>query len=164
MKQGVKITKFGSIIPISGSNFAHEVSEASSDVWVVVVLYKDGYTECGVLMQCLKEPATTYPATKFVQIVSTDCILSYPDCNLPTVLVYNNGVVKASYVGLHTFGRRCTPEGVAMVLCQSDPVLNDGQSGGEDSTEVVLEGVMKRFIEKVVTLHENDDNDGSASD
>ncbi|KAJ0454920.1 hypothetical protein HanIR_Chr15g0745411 [Helianthus annuus] len=52
--------------------------------------------------------------------------------------------------------------GVAMVLCQSDPVLNDGQSGGEDSREAVLEGVRKRFIEKV--LHENDDNDGSASD
>ncbi|KAF5763483.1 putative Thioredoxin-like superfamily [Helianthus annuus] len=42
MKQDVKIAKFGSIIPISGSNFVHEVSQASSDVWVVVVLYKDG--------------------------------------------------------------------------------------------------------------------------
>ncbi|MFS7975285.1 putative Thioredoxin-like superfamily [Helianthus anomalus] len=50
MKQGVKIAKFGSIIPISGSNFVHEVSQASSDVWVVVVLYKDGYPECGVLV------------------------------------------------------------------------------------------------------------------
>ncbi|KAJ0472132.1 phosducin-like protein 3 [Helianthus annuus] len=87
MKQDVKIAKFGSIIPISGSNFVHEVSQASSDVWVVVVLYKDGYPECGVLMQCVKELATVYPATKFVQILSTDCIPNYPDCNLPTVLV-----------------------------------------------------------------------------
>ncbi|MFS7995730.1 hypothetical protein Hanom_Chr12g01121381 [Helianthus anomalus] len=31
------------------------MSQASSDVWVVVVLYKDGYPECGVLMQCVKE-------------------------------------------------------------------------------------------------------------
>ncbi|KAM0055614.1 putative phosducin, thioredoxin-like domain, Thioredoxin-like superfamily [Helianthus debilis subsp. tardiflorus] len=163
MKQGVKIAKFGSIIPISRSNFVLEVSQASSDVWVVVVLYKDGYPECGVLMQCVKELATTYPATKFVQIVSTDCIPNYPDCNLPTVFVYNNGVVEAGYVGLHIFGRRCTPEGVAMALCQSDPVLNDGQSG--DSREAVLEGVRKRFFKKVVTLHENDDDDdGSASD
>ncbi|MFS8017498.1 putative phosducin, thioredoxin-like domain, Thioredoxin-like superfamily [Helianthus anomalus] len=165
MKQGVKIAKFGSIIPISRSNFVHEVSQASSDVWVVVVLYKDGYPECSVLMQCVKELATTYPATKFVQIVSTDCIPNHPDCYLPTVFVYNNGAVKASYVGLHKFGRRCTPEGVAVVLCQSDPVLNDGQSGGEGSREAVLEGVSKRFIEEVVTLHDNDDDaDGSASD
>ncbi|KAI3699886.1 hypothetical protein L2E82_44493 [Cichorium intybus] len=163
MKKIVKIAKFGSIIPISGSDFVREVSQAPSDVWVVVLLYKDGYPECGVLMQCLEELATMYSATKFVKIISTDCIPNYPDRNLPTLLVYNNGAVKANYVGLHTFGRRCTPEGVAMILCQSDPVLNDGQSEGEASRDAVLEGVRKRFIEKVVAQHENDD-DGSSSD
>nr|XP_043606328.1 phosducin-like protein 3 [Erigeron canadensis]XP_043606329.1 phosducin-like protein 3 [Erigeron canadensis] len=163
MKQVVKIAKFGSIIPISGSDFVREVSQAPSDVWVVVILYKDGSPGCGVLMQCLEELATMYSATKFVKIISTECIPNYPDCNLPTVLVYNNGAVKANYVGLTTFGRRCTPEGVALVLCQSDPVLNDGQTGGEASREAVLEGVRRRFIEKVVTKYENDD-DGSSSD
>lgn len=163
MKKIIKIAKFGSIIPISGSDFVREVSQAPSDVWVVVLLYKDGYPECGVLMQCLEELATMYSATKFVKIISTDCIPNYPDRNLPTLLVYNNGAVKANYVGLHTFGRRCTPEGVAMILCQSDPVLNDGQSEGEASRDAVLEGVRKRFIEKVVAQHENDD-DGSSSD
>ncbi|KAK1423243.1 hypothetical protein QVD17_18540 [Tagetes erecta] len=163
MKRVLKVAKFGSIIPISGSDFVREVSQAPSDVWVVVVLYKDGFPECGVLMQCMEELATMYPSTKFVKIVSTDCIPNYPDCNLPTVLVYNNGAVKANHVGLHTFGRRCTPEGVALVLCQSDPVLNDGQSGGEGSREDVLEGVRRRFIENVITQHEDDD-DGSASD
>ncbi|MFS8032242.1 putative phosducin, thioredoxin-like domain, Thioredoxin-like superfamily [Helianthus anomalus] len=163
MKKVVKIANFGSIIPISGSDFMREVSQAPPNVWVVVILYKDGYPECGVLMQCLEELATMYPATKFVKIISTDCIPNYPDRNLPTVLVYNNGAGKANYIGLHTFGRRCTPEGVAMVLCQSDPVLNDGQNEGEASREAVLEGVRKRFIEKVISQHENDD-DGSSSD
>ncbi|KAI7727838.1 hypothetical protein M8C21_009152 [Ambrosia artemisiifolia] len=158
-----KITKFGSIISISGSDFVREVSQAPSDVWVVVVLYKDGYSECGVLLQCMKELATMYRATKFVKIVSTSCIPDYPDRNLPTVLVYNDGALKANHVGLRTFGRRCTPEGVAMVLCQSDPVLNDGRTGGEGSREAVLEGIRKRFLEKVIIEHENDD-DGSASD
>ncbi|CAH1433221.1 unnamed protein product [Lactuca virosa] len=99
MKQTVKGAKFRSDIPISGSDFVREVSQAPSDVWVVVILYKDG---------------------------------------------------------------RCTPEGVVMILCQSYVVLNDGLNG-EASREAVLEGVRKRFIEKVVTLHENDD-DGSSSD
>ena len=53
--------------------------------------------------------------------------------------------------------------GVALVLCQSDPVLNDGQSGSGPSREDVIEGVRKRFIEKVVTEHEEED-DGSSSD
>ncbi|KAF2305981.1 hypothetical protein GH714_009243 [Hevea brasiliensis] len=121
------------------------------------------YQECGVLLRCLEELATRYPATKFVKIISTDCIPNYPDRNLPTMLVYNNGAVKANYVGLHSFGRRCTPEGVALVLCQLGPVLNDGQSGSDPSRETVMEGERRRLLEKVVKEHEDDD-DGSSSD
>ncbi|EEF50942.1 phosducin-like protein 3 [Ricinus communis] len=164
MREEAKILKFGSVLPISGSDFVREVSQAPSDVWVIVLLYKDGYQECGVLLRCLEELATRYPATKFVKIISTDCIPNYPDYNLPTLLVYNNGAVKANYVGLRSFGRRCTPEGVALVLCQSDPVLNDGQSGSDPSREAVMEGVRRRLIEKVVKEHEDDDDKGSSSD
>lgn len=163
MRNAAKISRFGSVIPISGSDFVREVSQAPADVWVVVILFKEGIPECGLLLRCLEELATKYPATKFVKIISTDCIPNYPDCNLPTLLVYNNGAVKANYVGLHNFGRRCTPEGVALILCQSNPVLNDGQSGSDPSREAVMEGVRKRFIENVVTRHE-DEEDGSSSD
>ncbi|KAJ6302182.1 hypothetical protein OIU77_016301 [Salix suchowensis] len=136
MREATMIVRFGSVVPISGSDFVREVSQAGPDVWV---------------------------GQKFVKIVSTDCIPNYPDHNLPTLLVYNNGAVKANYVGLRSFGRRCTPEGVAFVLCQSDPVLNDGQGGTERSRDSVIEGVRKRLIEKVVKDHEDDD-DGSSSD
>jgi thioredoxin-like negative regulator of GroEL len=111
MREATKIVRFGSVVPISGSDFVREVSQAGPDVWVVVLLFKDGYAECGVLMKCLEELAVKYPGTKFVKIVSTDCIPNYPDHNLPTLLVYNNGAVKANYAGLRSFGRRCTPEG-----------------------------------------------------
>nr|XP_029144827.1 phosducin-like protein 3 isoform X2 [Arachis hypogaea] len=164
MKEAAKVLRFGSVVPISGSDFVREVSQAPSDVWVVVILYKDGIAECGVLMQCIEELATRYPATKFVKIISTDCIPNYPDRNLPTILVYNNGAVKGNYVGMHSFGRRCTPEGVALILCQSDPVLNDGQNRNEQSREAVIEGVRRKFIEKVVVDHEDRDDDGSSSD
>ncbi|KAK9925476.1 hypothetical protein M0R45_033800 [Rubus argutus] len=163
LREAAKVARFGSVVPISGSDFVREVSQAPPDVWVVVILYKEGIAECGLLMQCLEDLATKYPATKFVKIISTDCIPNYPDRNLPTLLVYNSGAVKANHVGLRGFGRRCTPEGVALVLCQSDPVLNDGQSVNGRSREAVIEGVRKRFIEKVVTQHEDND-DGYSSD
>ncbi|XP_047313148.1 phosducin-like protein 3 [Impatiens glandulifera] len=165
MRKLAKVQKYGSVIPISGSDFVREVSQASPDVWVVVNLYKDGYQDCGVLMGCLEELASRYPSTKFIKIISTDCIPNYPDQNLPTLLVYNNGAVKANYVGLRSFGRRCTAEGVALVLCQSDPVLNDGTTGSDSSREAVLGRVRQQLVEKVVTEHErNDSDDGSFSD
>lgn len=43
MREAAKVLRFGSVIPISGSDFVREVSQAPSDVWVVVFLYKDGY-------------------------------------------------------------------------------------------------------------------------
>lgn len=67
---------------------------------------------CDLLGQHLNELAAKYPSTKFVKIVSTECIKNYPDNNLPTVLVYNSTNVKATLVGLHRFGgSKCTPEG-----------------------------------------------------
>lgn len=43
MQEAAKVLRFGSVILISGSDFVREVSQAPSDVWVVVILYKEGY-------------------------------------------------------------------------------------------------------------------------
>ena len=64
-----------------------------------------------VLGLCLEELAFKYPATKFVKIVSTECIPSYPDQNLPTVLLYHNTQCVRTIAGLSAFGGlRTTPE------------------------------------------------------
>ncbi|VAH57881.1 unnamed protein product [Triticum turgidum subsp. durum] len=159
LKEAAKTARFGTIQPITGSDFVREVSQAPPDVWVVVFLYKDAIPECGLLETCLEELATKYAETKFVKIISTDCIPNYPDRNVPTILVYNNSAVKGTYVGLQKFGgKKCTPESVALALCHSDPVLNDGQGGNN-----VMEGVRRKFIEKVVseleTREGEDDSD-----
>lgn len=43
LRESAKVARFGTVIPISGSDFVREVSQAPSEVWVVVILYKDGY-------------------------------------------------------------------------------------------------------------------------
>lgn len=73
--------------------------------------------KCGLLEQCFRELATKYPATKFVKIVSTDCIPKYPDSYLPTVLLYRNTKCEHNIAGLVPWGSRfVTPEGCALVL------------------------------------------------
>jgi hypothetical protein len=56
------------------------------------------------MAECLEDLASKYPGTKFVKIISTDCIPNYPDSNLPTLLVYLNGAVKKNITGLASFG------------------------------------------------------------
>lgn len=43
IREEAKIARFGSVISITGSDFVREVSQAPPDVWVVVILYKEGY-------------------------------------------------------------------------------------------------------------------------
>lgn len=81
------------------------------------------FPECRVLLQCLEDLAKRYPATKFVKIISTECIPNYPDRNLPTILVYNNSAVKATHVGTHSFGRRCTSESMSSLTVLWDTGL-----------------------------------------
>ena len=69
-------------------------------------MYRVG--DCGLLAQCLDELAVKHPGTKFVKIISTDCIPKYPDQNLPTVLLYRNTQLKQHLVGLLLYGGRNT--------------------------------------------------------
>lgn len=60
---------------------------------------------------CIEKLAAKYGLTKFVKIISTDCIPGYPDRNLPTVLIYKATECKHNLVGALPYGGRITPEG-----------------------------------------------------
>ncbi|KAM1166785.1 hypothetical protein PS2_028595 [Malus domestica] len=40
-REAAEVTRFGAVVPIPGSDFMREMSQASLDVWVVVILYKE---------------------------------------------------------------------------------------------------------------------------
>lgn len=42
MRETARVSRFGTVVPITGSDFVREVSQAPEEVWVVVFLYKDG--------------------------------------------------------------------------------------------------------------------------
>ncbi|KAE8656335.1 54S ribosomal protein L23 [Hibiscus syriacus] len=45
MRKAAKVSKYGSVMQISGSDFVREVSQAPQNVWVVVLLYKEGFVD-----------------------------------------------------------------------------------------------------------------------
>ncbi len=66
---------------------------------------------CELMSRCLAELSRKYVGTKFVKIISTDCIANYPDQLLPTLILYKDGKVQKTLEGLAKFGgKRVSPE------------------------------------------------------
>ncbi|KAF8983322.1 Phosducin-like protein 3 [Entomortierella lignicola] len=104
IKQELSEDKFGDIQHIYKTDFIREVSEASKDVWVVAYLYKEYLPICKLMSAHLATVAAKHKSTKFVKIIGDQCIPNYPDRNLPTLLIYGNGDMKAQLVGASQLG------------------------------------------------------------
>ena len=59
---------------------------------------------CAILADCFTQLAARHCRTKFVKIISTDCIANFPDAKLPTVLLYHEGKCVKSLAGLALWG------------------------------------------------------------
>ncbi|AQK80223.1 Thioredoxin superfamily protein [Zea mays] len=80
LREAAKAARFGTILPITGSDFVREVSQAQSDVWVVVFLYKDGIVWknwlLGIQRRSLLKlsPQTASPTTQIGMFLQYWCI------------------------------------------------------------------------------------------
>ncbi|TNN33823.1 Phosducin-like protein 3 [Liparis tanakae] len=90
---------FGELVEISGQDYVKEVNQAGDGIWVVLHLYKPGIPLCSLINQHLSSLARKFPQTKFLRSISSTCIASYPDRNLPTVFVYLAGAMRAQFIG-----------------------------------------------------------------
>jgi len=96
--------KFGDIREISATDYVAEVNNAGAGVWVVLHLYRSGIPLCDLINGHMLPLSKKFPATKFLKSISTTCIPNYPDKNLPTIFIYNEGNMKAQLVGPLMFG------------------------------------------------------------
>ena len=101
------------------SEFVTEVTEGSKDgTWVVVFLHEDSVMDSRILEEMLPAVARSCPATKFLQIVASQCIEGYPERNVPTLLIYHDGELDCQVVGLAKLGGRDTkPESASVWPC-----------------------------------------------
>lgn len=110
---------------------------------MVCHLFKDAVNDCGILNACLGELSERYHNTKFLKIISTECIPGYPDENLPTVLLYHNTKCVHTFVGLAAVGGKATsPDRVAMALNCYGPVCGDSEQDAQEQVRNMVESLL----------------------
>ncbi|KAI9342548.1 thioredoxin-like protein [Obelidium mucronatum] len=95
---------FGSVTQISKPDYQKEVTDASKDVPVVILLFQNPLPSCKLVLAHLDTLARTHRAVKFLKIVADQCIPNYPDRNCPTMIIYKDGDLKANLVGIQSLG------------------------------------------------------------
>ena len=96
--------RFGELRALSRSDFVAEVSEASKEAWVVVFLHQSHVPDSQLLARVVAPLAAKHAATKFLSIKADACIENYPDRNVPTLLLYHDGMLQSQLVGLGELG------------------------------------------------------------
>ncbi|CEP17685.1 hypothetical protein [Parasitella parasitica] len=152
--------KFGEVKEISKTDFIKEVTEASKECHVVVHLYQDYIPACKLMNRCLNELALQFKATKFVRIVANMCIPNYPDQNLPTLLVYGDGDIKANLAGAIQFGgMKMTTKSLRTILAQYGAVPAEEKEDDNRNSE------SKRTIyQSTATAALSDDDESDTDD
>lgn len=122
--------KYGDVRQISKPDFVKEVTEASKECSVIVHLFQDAIPACKLMSRHLSELAQRYKAVKFLKIVADQCIPNYPDRNVPTLLVYVDGDIRANMVGAVLFGgMKMTVESKWLHKDETMRLLNDANCG-----------------------------------
>ncbi|QKX56603.1 uncharacterized protein TRUGW13939_03708 [Talaromyces rugulosus] len=113
-----KASVYNQVYPLQKTDYAREVTEASSDAFVLVNLTSmGGNVESRVLSEIWRQLAAKYGDVKFCEIRGDMCIEGYPERNTPTILAYKDGEIQKQYVTLRELkGVRTKVEDVEKVL------------------------------------------------
>ncbi|EDV20467.1 Phosducin-like protein 3 [Trichoplax sp. H2] len=126
MQETVKRSQFGDLREISGQDYIQEVTKAGEGINVVLHLYQAGIPLCKLINNHLSTLAQKFPETKFLKSISTTTIPNYPDKNLPTIFVYNNGELKGQLIGPFSFGgMKLTIDSLEWKLAQFKAIKSD---------------------------------------
>jgi hypothetical protein len=104
--------RFGELNEIKKADWVSEVTECSKTCAVVIHLYSDSKVECDLMNETLDVLARKFKYVKFLKIKSTQAVENWPDRNLPTLFVYQDGELKHQTMTLRELGGTdMTPEG-----------------------------------------------------
>lgn len=101
-----KASVYNQVYPLQKTDYGKEVTEASSDAYVLVHLTSSmgENTETRVLSGIWRQLASKYGEIKFCEIRADMCIEGYPERNTPTILAYKDGEIRRQFVTLRELG------------------------------------------------------------
>ena len=103
IKAVTKKNQFGQLMEICKSEYITEVTNAPKDVFVIISLYQSYVTESLLVNKYLEKIAEKHPDVKFIKMVATKCIETFPDDNCPAMIIYRNGAVFKQLIPLKHF-------------------------------------------------------------
>ncbi|KAL1999145.1 hypothetical protein VTN02DRAFT_4988 [Thermoascus thermophilus] len=139
-----KTSIYNQVYPIQKTDYAHEVTEASSKTFVLVNLTSSlgSNVESRVLNDLWRQMAAKFGDIKFCEIRADMCIEGYPERNTPTILIYRDGEIRKQFVTLRELnGVRTKLEDLERVLVdlgavkENDVRLLKKRSGSDDEDD-----------------------------
>uniref|UniRef100_A0A0K8VLM0 Viral IAP-associated factor n=1 Tax=Bactrocera latifrons TaxID=174628 RepID=A0A0K8VLM0_BACLA len=126
MRAFAEKAKFGTVREISGQDYVSEVTKAGDGIWVVIHLYANGVPLCSLIHHHMQQLAAKFPQTKFLRSIATTCIPNFPEKNLPTVFIYNEGQLKKQYIGpLELRGEKLTLDELEFLLGKAGAISTE---------------------------------------
>jgi hypothetical protein len=166
-----KASKFGSVLPLQKAEYAREVTEASRDAWVVVVMGSNGSepknaTESRVLEQLLPRLASKYPEIKVLSIRADLCVENYPERNTPTILIYRDTNIAKQVVTLGSLnGVKTSLRNLELLLVEvgavkeGDTRLRDTDADGDPGEKDRRTGMRSGGIRQGARVEDGEDDD-----
>ncbi|KAL1971054.1 hypothetical protein VTN77DRAFT_5 [Rasamsonia byssochlamydoides] len=114
-----KTSIYNQVYPLQKTDYAKEVTEASSKSFVLVNLTSSsaGNVESRILTEMWRQLAAKYGDIKFCEMRADMCIEGYPERNTPTILVYKDGEIRRQLITLRELnGTRTKIEDIEKML------------------------------------------------
>lgn len=89
---------YGIMREIRYDDYKAEVTEASKEVPVVILLHQEYIETSKVLNQILMNMAKKFPAVKFLRIQASNCVQNFRDSDVPTIFVYRDGKIYQQFL------------------------------------------------------------------
>lgn len=150
---------YNQVYPIQKPDYAKDVTEASKEAWVFVLLTSSSgeNTESRLMSGIWRELATKFGDVKFCSMRADLCIEGYPDRNTPTVLGYNQGEIRRQIVTCKELkGNATNMEDMEQVLLQVGAInhgdsrlkkRDDEDEDAEREGKTIRQGVRKAAVD-----------------